>query len=92
MRRQSFKGVACILHVLAAMLISECVTSQTIPSIRFERLNESNGLYNNTITDIAEDQLGFIWIGTEDGLVRYDGRVFDNFRRNTKEINTAACR
>ena len=41
-----------------------------------ERYTVSNGLSNNSITDIAQDQLGFLWIGTADGLNRYDGFSF----------------
>lgn len=35
-----------------------------------------NGLPQNSIKDIAADSDGFIWLATEDGLVRFDGRHF----------------
>ncbi|MBO7354086.1 MAG: hypothetical protein J6U61_07520, partial [Lachnospiraceae bacterium] len=37
----------------------------------------SNGLMNSSANAIAETKDGFIWIGTSNGLVRYDGRVFE---------------
>lgn len=46
----------------------------------FYRLNESNGLTNNVINDIAQDSLGFVWVGTEDGLFKFDGHGFKSFR------------
>ncbi|MCR5429544.1 MAG: HD domain-containing protein [Lachnospiraceae bacterium] len=37
----------------------------------------SNGLMNSSANAIAETKDGFIWIGTSNGLVRYDGKVFE---------------
>ncbi|MCL4638053.1 MULTISPECIES: hybrid sensor histidine kinase/response regulator transcription factor [Olivibacter] len=38
-----------------------------------------NGLPFNNIRDIKQDNTGFIWIATENGLSRFDGKVFKNF-------------
>lgn len=40
----------------------------------FRHLNKYNGLPSNTIYDMKEDKNGFIWLGTEKGLVRFDGK------------------
>lgn len=40
----------------------------------------SNGLSSNEISDIIEDSLGVIWMGTSNGLTRFDGYQFKNFR------------
>lgn len=42
---------------------------------RFENLTDEQGLGNMTVTAFAQDQDGFILIGTEAGLFRYDGNV-----------------
>lgn len=55
---------------------------------RFERLDEESGLTSGTINGITQDSLGFIWIATEDGLNRYDGRNIKIFRRNDQEKNS----
>ncbi|WP_217695367.1 two-component regulator propeller domain-containing protein [Belliella pelovolcani] len=39
-----------------------------------------NGLSHNTIFTIHQDQLGFMWFGTKDGLNRYDGHQFKIFK------------
>ena len=47
--------------------------------IGFEHLTTANGLSSNIVTDILQDQQGFLWIATENGLNRYDGYEFQVF-------------
>ena len=42
----------------------------------------ADGLPGMTITDIMQDKKGYIYIGTYDGLVRFDGVEFVNFNRS----------
>ena len=42
----------------------------------------SNGLAHNGVTSILEDSKGYIWIGTYDGLNRYDGYGFSVFKNS----------
>ena len=42
--------------------------------IRFEKLNMNTGLSHNSALCMSEDHDGFIWIGTRDGLNRFDGK------------------
>jgi ligand-binding sensor domain-containing protein/signal transduction histidine kinase len=49
--------------------------------LRFVRLSRSQGLSQQRVTAIVQDQRGFLWFGTQYGLNRYDGyrfRVFKN--------------
>ncbi len=45
-------------------------------------LTIADGLSNNSVTAIFQDHYGFLWIGTEDGLNRYDGYQFITYRHN----------
>jgi ligand-binding sensor domain-containing protein/signal transduction histidine kinase len=47
-----------------------------------------NGLPQNTVQAIAQTPDGYIWIGTQEGLARFDGVKFDNFDKQ----NTAALK
>ncbi len=42
-----------------------------------------NGLPQNTVQALAQTQDGFVWLGTEVGLVRFDGNGFQVFDRNS---------
>lgn len=45
------------------------------------------GLPHNTVTALAQDGQGFLWVGTENGLARFDGVAFRVFhQRNTKVL------
>ncbi|MBO9593586.1 MAG: histidine kinase [Niabella sp.] len=46
----------------------------------FEHFQVERGLSNNTATCVIQDKKGFIWIGTKDGLNRFDGYSFKVFR------------
>jgi ligand-binding sensor domain-containing protein/two-component sensor histidine kinase len=50
------------------------------PPLFFEKRTTENGLSHNKVNCILQDQRGFIWLGTDDGLNRYDGRNFVIFR------------
>lgn len=56
--------------------------AQPLQSMRFEVLDEQQGLSNHWITDLAYDSSGFAWIGTRGGLNRYDGYRFKVFKHN----------
>jgi ligand-binding sensor domain-containing protein/two-component sensor histidine kinase len=49
----------------------------------FNKLTVQDGLSNNKVNCILQDRRGFIWIGTNDGLNRYDGKYFTIFRHQS---------
>ena len=49
-------------------------------TIRFHRRGPGEGLSNAVVTAVVQDHRGFIWIGTQDGLNRFDGYEFEVFR------------
>ncbi len=46
--------------------------SQTHSKIGFTHLDKEDGLPNNKVYDILRDNMGFLWIATNDGLCRYE--------------------
>ncbi|WP_175402772.1 two-component regulator propeller domain-containing protein [Mangrovivirga cuniculi] len=51
--------------------------SQT--DIRFENMGMERGLSNMNTSCIIQDSLGYIWVGTDDGLNKFDGYEFTTF-------------
>lgn len=46
----------------------------------FNNIHEADGLSDNRVTSFLKDRTGFVWIGTKNGLNRYDGNEFHVFR------------
>jgi len=60
------------------------------PSIRFKHLSIEDGLPQNSVHAMLQDSTGFLWIGTEEGLVRYDGyslKVFKHEPNNSHSLS-----
>jgi ligand-binding sensor domain-containing protein/signal transduction histidine kinase len=49
-------------------------------NIRFEQISLDDGLSQSVVNVILQDRKGFLWIGTDDGLNRYDGYGFKIYK------------
>lgn len=71
-----------ILSLILLLGLSMKVSSQKIESNLIYRYSTEQGLSNNVIYSALQDQKGFIWIGTEEGLNKFDGKKFTLFSIN----------
>lgn len=58
------------------------------PSYLFHHLSTDEGLSNSNVRTILKDSYGFLWIGTESGLNRYDGYGFKIYSEKPGGSNT----
>ncbi|HEX6426880.1 MAG TPA: two-component regulator propeller domain-containing protein, partial [Niastella sp.] len=65
------RKTAAVVSVLAYLFLPVLIQATPLPPLAF--LNDEQGLSNNTVRCIFQDHKGFIWLGTFDGLNRYDG-------------------
>src|SRR5579872_1156299 len=67
----------CLLVWLAAFGPARAASAPDAFPAVFEHLTTADGLPQSTVYVTLQDSQGFVWFGTEDGLVRYDGhRLF----------------
>ncbi len=59
--------------------------SEDRDDLSFRHLSVEQGLRNASVTSVEQDALGFIWIGTLDGLFRWDGVELREFRRQAAD-------
>ena len=57
-------------------------------NISFSHVTTDNGLLSGNVRTIAEDYQGFFWIGTEDGLQRYDGYSMSTYKYNEHDTTS----
>ena len=56
--------------------------------IRFDHFDTRKGLSQNNIYSLIVDSTGYIWIGTLEGITRFDGNNFDTYRSFPSQPNT----
>jgi diguanylate cyclase (GGDEF)-like protein len=94
-------SVGRLQHIALALLGAACMGLQTpvvaAPApMQFARLGGDSGLAAGGVMTILQDLQGFIWLGTEDGLDRYDGyelrhHVSDRSRSSSLPNNWVAA-
>jgi len=69
-------------------LIYSSITFALESGIRFQHLTIEDGLPHGRITTILQDDTGFLWFGTGEGLARYDGYNFKAFKHDPNNSNS----
>ena len=79
-------------YVGSKVLLSLCLVfmffHRGLAEYRFKHLTRSNGIASNSINTIYEDKYGFVWIGTYNGLNRYDGFTIENYSLNSDLVSS----
>lgn len=84
--RRTMRGVAAVMCGLCALLAAFAAYAArpetTLPAVepRFVHFGPEHGL-PTMINDLTVDRQGYVWLGTADGLARYDGERFRFWRR-----------
>jgi len=61
---------------------------QEAPRIKFKRISIEDGLSQSIVECIIQDDKGFLWLGTESGLNKYDGYDFSVLVNDPKNENS----
>ncbi len=77
-----------VLLFILIILTGNAYTNKRTSPIKFSSLSVENGLSQSTVFDIIQDNKGFLWIATADGLNRYDGYTFTVYRNENNNPNS----
>ena len=74
-----FFGLVCCLALMSAERTS---------SFAFSSLKLKDGLSQLTVSAIYQDKRGFLWLGTRNGLNRYDGNSFVVYKHDNRDSSS----
>jgi signal transduction histidine kinase/ligand-binding sensor domain-containing protein len=89
MHPEATNGCDCLRGLTALLFLGCALTALALqPSTQLASYGRQawvmeNGLPQNTVQALVQTQDGFVWLGTEVGLVRFDGYGFQVFDKNT---------
>ena len=79
-----FRETLCIL----CAALASAVPGYGIDDFHFSTIPSAAGFSQNCVTAIEEDEHGCLWMGTDDGVNRYDGYDITVFRHDPKDVHT----
>ena len=71
-----------------SLLLTLCLISCLMAMSQTQQFFTSDKLSSNQVTSICQDKTGYIWVGTEYGLNKYDGYRFTNYLHETAKPNS----
>ncbi|WP_010523046.1 ligand-binding sensor domain-containing protein [Aquimarina agarivorans] len=74
--------------LLFSLFFTPLCQAQDATKYTFKRIGQNYGLSNNWVYSIFQDDIGFIWIGTGDGLNRFDGYQCKTYRPKNEFNNS----
>ncbi len=78
-----------LFGILLYLLISINISAQELPTdIKFTTYTRANGLPEELINNVKQDSRGFMWIGSNEGLFRFDGKNYKTWYANPADSNT----
>jgi len=78
---QSTRRILYLVFCIQTLFAQEKKTS-------FEHISREQGLSQSEVQCIIRDRRGFLWIGTQGGLNRYDGYTFSVYRNSVEDSNS----
>jgi len=74
--------------VLGLLLALDASAVEVPLAPRFVQLSAADGLPSSHVNALAQDAAGYLWVGTHDGLARYDGAEFTIYQHQVDDATT----
>ena len=76
--------------ILPVLLVASSFCTQAQNEYKFSHYGVNQGLSQSVVNCLFQDSFGFIWVGTQDGLNRFNGYTFDRFINNPFDTTSLA--
>ncbi len=83
--------IALLLLALGCAGRASAQPARSYTALRFDHLTVDQGLSQTSVTEIFQDHQGFLWLGTSDGLNRYDGYAVTTYKHDPDDSNSLAA-
>jgi ligand-binding sensor domain-containing protein len=80
-----------ILSLVLQFIFLFSVSFAQLPLVNFYKITNEEGLSQATVNVVYKDKDGFLWIGTDDGLNRFDGKEIKTYYHQFTDSNTMAA-
>ncbi len=77
-----------LIFIISLYSLSNISANSQTPDFSFKNISINEGLSQSSVVDIAQDNLGFMWFATQDGLNRFDGSSFVYFSQAFDDITS----
>ena len=74
--------------IFIIILLQNSILFSQNPNLQFDHFQLENGISQSTVQAIMQDKDGFLWIGTKDGLNRFDGYKFYVYNFSKSDSNS----
>lgn len=89
---QGFKKLMfATLILINSVTFSTKANAQKLSDFIFEKYSIKNGLSQSASICIYQDKLGYIWVGTQQGIDRFDGYTFKQFSHDVKNESSRSA-
>ncbi len=78
LKRVKYPSIARVVWIL---ILTGIVFTGSAQQINFRNYNVEDGLIQSYVLCISQDQKGYLWFGTADGLSKFDGHGFTNYNK-----------
>ncbi|MDE3255831.1 MAG: hypothetical protein KGN97_07620, partial [Bacteroidota bacterium] len=79
-----FKKTIFVLSLIVNLSFSFSGNAQKLSDFIFEKYTIKNGLSQSETKCIYQDKIGYIWVGTQQGVDRFDGYTFKQYSHDIK--------
>lgn len=88
MQKQKGRLPDIFYWLFVSLLLCATAHAQLPRDLKITNFDGSTGFYSRMVRCFLKDDQGFIWIGTADGLYRYDGYTFRNYHKQPNDTNS----